>query len=345
MTDPVVRAMTTAQSSARSRVQAPIVRVEGLSASYRVDETRVAAVRDVSFELYPGETLALVGESASGKTSIALAMLGLLPSNATVEGGDVEYEGKPLPFEDEPRLREIRGAEIAMIFQDAMASLTPTLTIGDQVAEVFTAHGLANKKDAQAKAIETLRRFLPDPEAIADSYSHQLSGGMAQRVLIAMATALEPRVIIADEPTASLDPAVRNTMLSFLEELRDDRGISVLLITHDFGVVARLADRVAVVYAGEIIETAEVRSLFREPKHPYTFGLLSSLPSLDRPPGRLRPMRGQPPELASLPPGCPFLPRCNKATNHCRSEPAPPLHELEPDHRVACYNPIVTPLR
>ena len=337
--------MTTAEFSARSPTQSPIVRVEGLSASYRVDATRIAAVRDVSFELYPGETLALVGESGSGKTSIALAMLGLLPSNATIEGGDVEYEGKPLPFEDEPRLREIRGAEIAMIFQDAIASLTPTLSIGDQVAEVFTAHGLASKKDAKVKAIETLRGFLPDPEAVADSYSHQLSGGMAQRVLIAMATALEPRVIIADEPTASLDPAVRDTMLSFLERLRDDRGVSVLLITHDFGIVARLADRVAVVYAGEIVETADVRALFREPKHPYTFGLLSSLPSLDSRPGRLQPMRGQPPDLASLPPECPFLTRCNKATNQCRSDAAPLLHELEPDHLVACYNPIVTPLR
>ena len=325
--------------------RSPIIRVDGLTASYRLDSTRIAAVRDVSFELFPGETLALVGESGSGKTSIALAMLGLLPANGTIEGGEVEYEGKPLPFDDEPRLREIRGAEIAMIFQDAHASLTPTLRIGDQVAEAFTAHGIASKRDAEVRAIETLGRFLPEPEAVADSFSHQLSGGMAQRVLIAMATALEPRVIIADEPTASLDAAVRDAMLSFLEELRDDRGISVLLITHDCGAVARLADRVAVVYAGELVETADVRTIFRAPQHPYTYGLLSSLPSLDRAPERLRPMRGQPPELASLPPECPFLPRCNKATNECRTELAPRLQELAPGHLVACYNPVVTPLR
>ena len=332
-------------STSKTANQTPILRVESLSASYRVDSTRISAVRDVSFELHPGETLALVGESGSGKTSIALAMLGLLPYNATVEKGVIEYQGAPLPLQDEDRLRALRGSEIAMIFQDAHAALTPTLRVGDQVAEVFTAHSGASKREARALAVEALGRFLPDPEAVADSFSHQLSGGMAQRVMIAMATALKPRVIIADEPTASLDLAVRDITLSSLEELRDDRGIAVLLITHDFGVVARLADRVAVVYAGELIETADVRTIFWAPKHPYTYGLISSLPSLDRPRSRLAPMKGQPPDLASLPPECPFLARCNKATSTCRTERAPRLEEIEPGHLVACYNQIVTPLR
>ena len=201
-------------------------------------------------------------------------MLGLLPSNATVEQGSVEYAGAPLPIDDQEQLRPFRGSELAMIFQDPHAALTPTMRIGEQVAEVFTAHG-TSKREANALAIEALGKFLPDPESIADSFSFQLSGGMAQRVMIAMATALDPNVIIADEPTASLDAAVRNTMLTFLEEMRDDRGVAVLLITHDFGVVARLADRVAVVYAGEVVEAADVRPLFRAPRHPYTAGLLS----------------------------------------------------------------------
>ena len=318
--------------------------MSGLTAAYESEDARVEAVRNVSFELYPGQTLALVGESGSGKTSIALALLGLLPANARVEHGTVEYAGVPIPFEDEHALRALRGAEIAMIFQDPQAALTPTLRIGDQVAEVFTAHG-SDKAEAQELAIEALGRFLPDPEAVARSFSHQLSGGMAQRVMIAMATALEPRVIIADEPTASLDAAVRDTTLSFLEEMRDDRGVAVLLITHDFGVVARLADHVAVVYAGEVIEVADVRTIFRAPKHPYTFGLLSSLPSIHREARRLTPMRGQPPDLSDLSGKCPFLERCPKAVSRCRIEPAPSLEPIEDGQLVACYNPMAAPLR
>ena len=319
--------------------------MRGLTAAYGSEDARIEAVRNVSFELYPGQTLALVGESGSGKTSIALALLGLLPTNARVEHGTVEYAGVPIPFEDEHALRALRGAEIAMIFQDPQSALTPTFRIGDQVAEVFTAHG-ADKTEAQQRAIATLGRFLPDPEAVARSFSHQLSGGMAQRVMIAMATApLEPRVIIADEPTSSLDAAVRDTTLRLLEEMRDDRGVAVLLITHDFGIVARLADHVAVVYAGSIVETADVRTIFRAPKHPYTFGLLSSFPNIHREARRLTPMRGQPPDLSDLPDECPFLERCPKAVSRCRIEPAPSLDPIEDGQLVACYNPMAAPLR
>ena len=319
--------------------------MRGLTAAYQTeDDEPIQAVRNVSFELYPGETLALVGESGSGKTSIGLGLLGLLPSNATMEGGSVEYDGAPVPFDDEDALREIRGAEITMIFQDPQAALTPTLRIGDQMAEVFTAHG-AERGEAYQRGIEVLGRFLPRPADVAESYSHQLSGGMAQRVMIAMATALQPRVIIADEPTASLDAAIRDTTLTFLEDLRDHRDVAVLLITHDFGVVARLADRVAVVYAGEVVEATDVRTIFREPKHPYTYGLLSSLPGIHRRTHRLQPMRGQPPDLSDLPEECPFLERCPKAVGRCRTEPAPRLSSVAPGHVVACFNPMAAPLR
>ncbi len=326
----------------------PILSVRGLSAHYDAAGTIVPAVRNVSFDLFRGETLALVGESAAGKSSVGLAVLGLLPENATIEAGEVRFEGDVLSPDDVPRLRQVRGAEISVIFQDARAALTPTLPVGEQVAEVYRAHLDVSKREAQAMALETLARSLPDGARIAQAFPFQLSGGMAQRVMIAMATALDPKVIIADEPTASLDPAVRNETMTALERLRDDRGVAVLLITHDFGVVARLADRVAVMYAGEIVETAEVRTIFRHPRHPYTFGLLSSLPTLRGERGTLTPMPGQPPDLAYLPPECPFLPRCNKAVMVCRTDAAPRLAEVTDSHTghvVACFNPIAVPLR
>ena len=303
----------------------------------------MTAVRNVSLELHRGEVLALVGESASGKSTVALATLGLLPGNAEVEG-DVFYDGMALSEMGSDELRRIRGEEIAIIFQDAQSSLTPTLPVGQQVAELFREHRGLSERDANAAAVETLSRVLPDAAGVAKSYPFQLSGGMAQRVLISMAMALEPAVIIADEPTSSLDLGVRQETLRWLEQLRDDHDVAVLLITHDLGVVARLADRVEVMYAGEIVESADVRTLFREPKHPYTFGLLSSLPGGVVEARRLPTMRGQPPDLSALPPECPFLPRCNKATSTCRTEPAPRLEELDRDHMVACYNPVVVPL-
>ena len=320
-----------------------ILSVSSLSASYGTKEATVTAVRNVSLELHRGEVLALVGESASGKSTVALAMLGLLPSNAEVKG-EVFYDGVPLSEMDSDELRRIRGEEIAIIFQDTQSALTPTLQVGQQVAELFQEHRGLSERDANAAAVETLSRVLPDAASVAKSYPFQLSGGMAQRVLISMAMALEPAVIIADEPTSSLDLGVRQETLRWLEQLRDDGDVAVLLITHDLGVVARLADRVEVMYAGAIVESADVRTLFREPKHPYTFGLLSSLPGGAVEERRLPTMRGQPPDLSSLPPECPFLPRCNKATNTCRVEPAPRLEEFDRGHMLACYNPMVVAL-
>jgi len=259
--------------------------------------------------------------------------------------GNVTYRGRVisgLPLEEMERLR---GREIAVIFQDALSSLTPTMTVGEQMSEPFAIHLGLGPQEARERARAALAAVMPDADRVMASYPFQLSGGMAQRVMIAMATALKPSVVIADEPTASLDPAVRHEMLELLEGLRD-AGAALLLITHDFGVVARLADRVAVMYAGRLVELADVRTTFREPKHPYTFGLLQSLPAM-APRGRLQPMPGNPPDLATLPPECPFLPRCTKAIAICRNSPEPDLFPMDgaPDHLAACFNPMAVPLR
>ena len=319
---------------------APLLEIDHLFASYRTGDGALPAVRDVSFQLHAGEVLALVGESAAGKTTVAQAILGLLPHSSSVSG-DIRYRGASLRSMSAEELRRVRGEEIAIVFQNAIGALTPTLSIGEQLTEVFRAHRDMPELEARAAAVRTLATVLPDPERIADSYPFQLSGGMAQRVMIAMATALKPAVVIADEPTSSLDPALRLATLDRLEELRN-AGAGVLLITHDFGIVARLADRVAVMYAGAIVETGDVRTIFKQPRHPYTFGLLQSLPSIARR-GQLVPMRGQPPDLTTIGAECPFLPRCSKAVSRCRVEDAPLLEDADtgiPDHRVACFNPV-----
>ena len=322
----------------------PILEVRRLSATYNAQGTLIPAVRNVDLDLRRGETLALVGESGAGKTSVGMAILGLLPDNSTIEAGEVRFDGESILDADLARLQQIRGAEISVIFQDAQSALTPTIRIAEQLAEVYMAHLGASKREAHAMALDRLREVIPDPERVGASFPFQLSGGMAQRVMIAMATALQPQIIIADEPTASLDAAVGLETLAALEQLRDDRGVAVLLITHDFGVVARLADRVAVMYAGEIVEQADVRTIFRAPQHPYTFGLLSSLPAFAER-GQLVPMRGTTPDLSTLPPECPFLPRCNKAISRCRIEDAPTLEAITDGHQLACYNPMTVPLR
>lgn len=323
---------------------APILEVEHLQVVYHTDDAVIPAARGVTFDLRPGEIVALVGESASGKSTVGHAILGLLPGNASVDGV-IRYRGRTISGLGADELQQLRGREISVIFQDAQSSLTPTMTVGEQVAEPFVAHLGLSPREARERARAALAAVMPDADRVMDSHPFQLSGGMAQRVGIAMATALNPSVVIADEPTASLDPAIRHEMLELLESLRD-AGMALLVITHDFGVVARLADRVAVMYAGRLVEVTDVRTVFRTPKHPYTFGLLQSLPSM-APRGRLQPMMGNPPDLAELPPECPFLPRCNKAIMTCRSSPEPPLLPMEgaPTHLAACFNPMAVPLR
>ena len=344
--EPTARPTTAVDGGAAPAMGEPLLEVEGLSARYRSEHETTEAVRNVSLEVRGGETLALVGESAAGKSTIGHAILGLLPGNAEVRADAVRFRGQSLLDLSTEELRRIRGEGIAMIFQDALSALTPTLRVRDQLSELFMAYREIDNDEAEELALEALSRLLPDAERAFDLYPFQLSGGMAQRVMITLAIALEPQLIIADEPTASLDPSVRMETLQILEQLRDQRGVGILLITHDFGVVARLADRVAVMYAGEIVETADVRTVFKAPRHPYSFGLLQSLPGAHRE-GRLQPLRGQPPDLSDLPPQCPFLPRCAKAVSKCRLQDAPPSEPVgeEPGHLAACYNPMVVPIR
>ncbi len=320
----------------------PIVSVHNLSVRYRTRESTTYAVDDVSFDLERGKVLALIGESGSGKSTAAMAVLRLLAPNAEVVSGRAEFGGEDLLSLHEKALRTIRGRRIATIFQDPVAGLNPVITVGDQVAETLTSHLEITKKEAKKQAIAILYAVgLSDPERIAKSYPFQLSGGMCQRVMIGIATALDPEVIIADEPTSALDVTVQAQILYQLDELRRTRGTSILLITHDFGVVAQVADDVAVMYAGRVIERGDVDEMLARPLHPYTHALLATLPRLDTPGGKLHAIPGNPPELSGPAERCPFLSRCGKVMNICRAEAAPSLlMEGRATHPVACYNPV-----
>ena len=323
----------------------PIISVRDLTIRYRTKESTVYAVESASFDLYPGQVLTLVGESGSGKTTAGMSILKLLPQEAEVVGGEVLFEGGNLLAMEDRQLRPLRGRRIAMIFQDPVAGLNPVLSIGSQVSEMLTSHLEISKKDAKKRALEILREVgLSDPDRVARSYPFQLSGGMCQRVMIGIATALNPEVIIADEPTSALDVTIQAQILYQLDQLRKTRGTAILLITHDFGVVAQMADEVAVMYAGRIVETGGVLEMLKSPLHPYTHGLLATLPRVDGANGangHLRQIPGHPPELFEPSEHCPFLPRCSKVMTACRNGPPPPLEDSEERrHLVACYNPI-----
>ena len=318
-----------------------VLEVRDLYAEYADGSKPVKAVDGVSFSLRRGSTLALVGESGCGKTSIALAILGLLPHPGRVVRGEVRFAGRDLLSLDREELRHLRGREISMIFQDPVSGLNPVLSVGEQVEEIITTHLQISKQEARRMVYDALQRVgLADPEQLTKQYPYHLSGGMCQRVFIAIATVLNPQVIIADEPTSALDVTVQAGILSELERLRREQGVSILLITHDLGVVAQMADEVAVMYAGRIAEHGTASDVFRRPRHPYTSSLLATLPRLDQVRRPLEAIRGSPPNLAELPEECAFLPRCRKAVSACRTEPSPPLTELTPGHRAACYNPV-----
>src|SRR5215216_6605034 len=277
----------------------PILQVRDLSAAFFGKEGTVRAVSDISFDLEPGKVLAVVGESGCGKSSLALALLRLLPFPGKVTGGGISFEGRDLMLAGEEELRRIRGRRISMIFQDPVSGLNPVLPIGKQVEEILTSHLEIPKRERKQRVIEVLRHVgLADAERIADSYPFHLSGGMCQRVMIAMATALNPSVVIADEPTSALDVTVQAQILNELDALRAQRGTAIVLITHDLGVVAQMADEVAVMYAGGFIEEGEVEQIYRAPRHPYTWALLSTLPRLDGRHGQLHAIPGVPPNLA-----------------------------------------------
>lgn len=319
-----------------------MLRIEHLSVRYRLKESTTYAVDDVSLELGRGEVLALVGESGSGKTTVGMSVLRLLPLEAEVLGGRVIFDGQDLLVMPDHELRRLRGRRIAMVFQDPVAGLNPVLTVGDQVAETLQSHlGLA-KKEARREAIRVLGGVgLGDSDRVARAYPFQLSGGMCQRVMIAIATALDPEILIADEPTSSLDVTIQAQILHQLEGLRQSRGTSILLITHNFGVVAQVADRVAVMYGGRIVEVGRTEQALARPLHPYSHALLATLPRLDHVRGQLYAIPGNPPELTEKSEHCPFLARCVKAMNVCRAEPPPNLESIDDeDRRVACYNPV-----
>ncbi len=319
-----------------------LLRLDSLSAEFVTPDGVVNAVNNVSLSIRRGQTVALMGESGSGKTSVGLCILNLLPHPGRITTGRVVYDGADLLELTTEEMRHVRGREIAMVFQDPSTGLNPVLSVGQQVEEAITTHLDVSHREARQRSLEVLAAMgLPEPEDVVKRFPFQLSGGMAQRVMIAIATALKPRVLILDEPTSALDVTVQAAILEDLKSLQKRQGTSLLLITHDLGVVAQMADEVAVMYAGSIAERAMSITLFERPRHPYTWLLLGSRPRWDRDgEGRLTAIRGAPPSLLDLPDRCAFLPRCPKATNACRTDPAPSLVELETQHYIACYNPI-----
>ena len=314
----------------------PLLSVQNLTTVFDVPGRPVVAVDDVSFDIHKGETLGLVGESGSGKSVTAFSIVQLLQSPGRTTGGRILFQGRDLLSLPEKEVRKVRGAGIGLVFQEPMAALNPVMRVGHQIGEALRVHGLADKRDARTRAIELLRAVrITDPERRVDDYPHQLSGGMRQRVMIAVALACRPPLVIADEPTTALDVTVQAQILELLREMKREFDLSLLLITHDLGVIAETADRVAVMYAGRIVETGPVRDVFRKPLHPYTQGLLASIPG-EGAGDRLRAIEGVVPNLAALPPGCTFAPRCPYRMDVCTTA-VPALVDIEPAHKVRCY--------
>ena len=306
-----------------------LLEVRDLHVEFRTRDGVAKAVDGVDCAVDAGETLAVLGESGSGKSVTAQAVMGILDTPpGRITGGEVLFRGRDLLKLKEQERRRVRGAEMAMIFQDALSSLNPVLPVGDQLGEMFVVHRGMSRKAARAKAVELMDRVrIPAARERVGQYPHQFSGGMRQRIMIAMALALEPALIIADEPTTALDVTVQAQVMELLAELRREYRMGLVLITHDLGVVADVADRIAVMYAGRIVETAPVHDLYKAPAHPYTRGLLDSVPRLDLKGRELRAIKGLPPNLTAVPPGCAFHPRCPLARDVCRTD-VPPLYEV-----------------
>ncbi len=317
---------------------APLLEIRGLRTHFHTEDGVVRAVDGVSLTLGERETLAVVGESGSGKSVTALSVLGLIPDPpGRIAGGSIRYRGRELVGMPLAELRRIRGKRIAMIFQEPMTSLDPVYSCGDQIVEALMLHERLDRRAARARAIEMLRLTgIPSPERRVDDYPHQMSGGMRQRVMIAMALACGPDILIADEPTTALDVTVQAQILDLLERLQRELGMGVLLITHDLGVVAETADRVAVMYAGQVVESCDVRAAFERTRHPYTAGLLASLPRLGETRESLRVIPGSVPDPARFPAGCRFHPRCPFADARCRGE-EPPLVTFDGGHQSRCW--------
>ena len=318
-----------------------ILRVEDLHSYFFTREGTVKAVSGVNLSLRKNSVLALVGESGSGKTVTALSILGLIPYPGRMVQGRILLNGVDLASLSQEKLRAVRGKEIGIVFQDARSSLNPVITIGTQVEEVLLAHSAVSKHEARGWAESLLVEMgLPDAAQVLDRYPFQLSGGMCQRVMLSIALALRPKVLIADEPTSNLDTTLQAGILERLKQLKEEYGTAILLITHDMGVVAQMADEVAVMYAGHVVEQADTKPLFKRPHHPYTWGLFRALPRLDNVQRSLVAMRGSLPDMLDPPEQCPFIPRCPKTTSTCRTHPMPPLDEVASGHKVACYNTV-----
>jgi len=317
---------------------APLLTIEDLHVVFRGDDGRTThAVDGVALTLARGRTLGLVGESGCGKSVTSLAVMGLLPSRTAHVSGRIVFDGCELSYLSDRALRDLRGDRLAMIFQEPMTSLNPSYTIGEQIIEVLVRHRALGQQQARARAVELLRRVGIDaPERRVDDYPHKLSGGMRQRAMIAMALACDPELLIADEPTTALDVTIQAQILDLMRDLKAASGAAIILITHDLGVVAEICDEVAVMYAGEIVERAPADVLFEQPEHPYTVGLLASIPRLDRTTDRLAAIDGVLPDMAAPPAGCRFVARCPFADDRCRSAP-PPIVDLGTGRWSRCF--------
>lgn len=317
----------------------PLLQLKNLTVQFNTDRGIINAVEDASFKIHQAETVCIVGESGSGKSVTSLSIMGLLPKHiGKISMGEILFEGDNLVAKTDKEMRQIRGNDISMIFQEPMTSLNPVYTIGDQIAEAYRYHMRVKKKQAMEKAIELLRKVgIPLPEERAYQYPHQLSGGMRQRVMIAMSLACNPKLLIADEPTTALDVTIQAQVLEIMKALKKELNMSILFITHDLGVVADMADRVIVMYAGLIVEEARVEQIFNNPLHPYTIGLLKAMPSLSSKDERLQTIQGTLPNPLQKPSGCRFHPRCPFATGKCRNE-EPSLEKVESGRRVACWH-------
>lgn len=315
-----------------------LIEVKNLRTSFLVDGKPAYAVEDVTFTIGKGETIAIVGESGCGKSVMALSMMGLISSSlGTIESGAILLNGEDLLKKTDKEMQAIRGKEISMIFQEPMTSLNPVYTCGWQICELILAHEKISRNQAKEKAIDMLRIVgIPMPEQRFNEYPHRLSGGIRQRVMIAMAMALNPLLLIADEPTTALDVTVQAQILKLMRRLKEDTGMSLMLITHDLGVVAEMAQRVIVMYSGRIAEEAPVREIFKNPRHPYTLGLLQAIPKLDNSRQRLYSIKGMVSPISEKPSGCNFHPRCAFAEERCRKE-TPPMKVIGGSHSYACY--------
>lgn len=315
-----------------------LLEIKDLVIGFNVENEVINVIDNVNLSIKESEIVGLVGESGCGKSITSLSIMRLLPKTSVISKGEILFKNKDLLKLKNDEMTEIRGKDIAMIFQEPMTSLNPVFTIGEQISEMLLLHSDISKKEAMKVAIEKLKLVsISSPEKVINQYPHELSGGMRQRVMIAMAMACDPKVLIADEPTTALDVTIQAQILDLMRELKDKTNASILLITHDLGVVAEMCDYVIVMYAGRIVEEADVYSLFENPRHPYTIGLLKSLPSLNEMKSRLHTIKGTVPSPKDFPKGCRFAPRCKSATNKCFEE-IPPFKRISDTHKVSCFN-------